>query len=120
MFLPSHGMPVRIHRPAHLFLPLHRSVCIITGFVWNTERTRKQNEEWEQRLEQLQHYKAEHGDCLVPHGYKDDPSFAEWIHRQRTTFALHIKEGRVNAMIEDRMQKLEAMGFNFVRPGVLD
>lgn len=93
-------------------------VCFVKswpGFVWTTERTKKQNEDWNVRLEQLKEYKTQHGDCLVPHGYKPDPSFAEWIHRQRTTFAMHVKEGRTNPMVEERMKKLEEMGFNFVR-----
>jgi hypothetical protein len=60
-------------------------------------------------------YKAEHGDCLVPHGYPEDRSFAEWIHRQRTTYAHHIKEGRTNQVTEERVKKLEEIGFNFVR-----
>jgi Helicase associated domain len=87
------------------------------GFVWATERSKKQDEDWNARLEQLREYKDAHGDCLVPHGYKVDPSFAEWVHRQRTTYAIHLKEGRVNPMVEGRMKKLEDMGFNFVRYG---
>jgi hypothetical protein len=83
------------------------------GFVWSTERTKRQNEDWEMRLEQLKEYKLKHGDCLVPHGYSEDASFAEWIHRQRTTYATHIKEGRKNVMVEERMKRLEDIGFNF-------
>jgi Helicase associated domain len=89
--------------------------CCFTGFVWATERSKKQDEDWNARLEQLREYKEAHKDCLVPHGYKVDPSFAEWVHRQRTTYAIHLKEGRVNPMVEGRMKKLEEMGFNFVR-----
>lgn len=51
---------------------------------------------------------------MVPHGYYADPSFAEWIHRQRTTYASISKETEPkNAMVQDRMVKLEEMGFNF-------
>ena len=31
------------------------------GFVWSTERTKHQKEDWEARLEQLRQYKAKHG-----------------------------------------------------------
>ena len=31
------------------------------GFVWSTERTKKQNEDWEARFEQLKRYKEKHG-----------------------------------------------------------
>ena len=31
------------------------------GFVWSTQRTKKQNEDWQRRLEQLESYKEKHG-----------------------------------------------------------
>lgn len=43
------------------------------GFVWSTERTKRQNDNWESRFEQLKQYKAQHGHCQVPHGYAEDP-----------------------------------------------
>lgn len=50
---------------------------------------------------------------MVPHGYEVDPSFAEWIHRQRTTYASMLKEKIPNPMVLDRMNKLDELGFNF-------
>ena len=52
-------------------------------------------------------------DCLVPHGYSEDPSFAEWIHRQRTTYAMMLKQSNPNLMVKERMEKLLKIGFNF-------
>lgn len=49
----------------------------------------------------------------MPHGYDSDPSFAEWIHRQRTAYATMHKETKPNPLITERMQKLEEVGFNF-------
>lgn len=49
----------------------------------------------------------------MPHGYEIDPSFAEWVHRQRTTYAAMLKETMPNQMVQDRMKKLVEMGFNF-------
>lgn len=89
------------------------------GFVWSTERSKHQKEDWEARLQQLKDYKAKHGDCLVPHGYPGDPSFAEWVHRQRTTHAHMVKEEEAthtkqhNPLIEGRMKQLEELGFHF-------
>ena len=82
------------------------------GFVFSTERTKRQNDDWETRFEQLKRYKEKHGHCLVPHGYKEDPSFAEWIHRQRTTNA-SSRKGTPNPLVEERMKKLESIGFVF-------
>jgi Helicase associated domain len=50
---------------------------------------------------------------LVPHGYKPDPSFAEWIHRQRTGCAAMINDDNPNPLMQSRMVKLEEIGFNF-------
>jgi hypothetical protein len=50
---------------------------------------------------------------LVPHGYDVDPSFAEWIHRQRTAYASMIKDEKPNPLLQSRMKKLEEIGFNF-------
>jgi hypothetical protein len=52
-------------------------------------------------------------DCLVPHGYDADASFAEWIHRQRTAYASMEKEKTPNPLVKERMDKLEELGFNF-------
>ena len=83
------------------------------GFVWNTQRTQKQNEDWDRRFQQLEEYKEKHGDCLVPHGYSEDPSFAEWIHRQRTTYVALKKSKKPNPLIQERMDRLAAIDFNF-------
>jgi hypothetical protein len=83
------------------------------GFAWTTERTKQQNEDWQARLKQLQDFKQEHGHCLVPHGYSSDPSFAEWIHRQRTTYASMLKDTKANVVVKARMEHLRGMGFNF-------
>ena len=50
---------------------------------------------------------------MVPHGYEADPSFAEWIHRQRTAYAAFIKEEKPNPLVQSRIAKLEEIGFNF-------
>ena len=49
----------------------------------------------------------------MPHGYEPDPSFAEWIHRQRTTYAAMKKDKAPIALVVERMAKLEEMDFNF-------
>lgn len=50
---------------------------------------------------------------MVPHGYEADPSFAEWIHRQRTSYASIVKDEKPNPLVQNRIAKLEEIGFNF-------
>jgi len=35
------------------------------GFLWTTERSKRQNEDWNNRLEQLNEYKTKHGVSLL-------------------------------------------------------
>ena len=89
------------------------------GFIWTCERPKKQQDDWNSRFEQLQAYKEKHGDCNVPHGFPEDPAFAEWIHRQRTTHASIQKKpdskgtakGYTN--LQERMDRLAEIGFSF-------
>ena len=63
-------------------------------------------------MDLVEHDKLTHPE-LVPHAYSKDPSFAEWIHRQRTTHASMLKAKKVNPVVKERMEQLKAMGFNF-------
>jgi hypothetical protein len=90
------------------------------SFVWSTQRTQQQEQDWKARYEQLVEFKKIHGHCLVPHGYASDPSFAEWIHRQRTTYAsidntttTTTSTESSNLMVRERMDMLQQLGFNF-------
>jgi hypothetical protein len=85
------------------------------GFVFATERTKHQKEDWNARLKQLEEYVRKHSDAMVPHGYKEDPSFGEWVHRQRTSYTTHArsKNKKANPLLEERIDKLKAVGFNF-------
>jgi hypothetical protein len=84
------------------------------GFVWNTQRTERQNEDWEKRYAQLVQFQKQNGHCLIPHGYEPDPGLAEWVHRQRTTYASRFKQQQQQQqLIQQRMNKLQDIGFNF-------
>ena len=68
------------------------------GFVWNPQGTQPT---WDERLDELTKYKAEHGDCKVP---KSQGSLGGWVDKQRTD----RKKGKLS---EERVQKLDALGF---------
>ena len=42
-------------------------------------RSKKKDEKWLATLEELKSYKAEHGDCIVPRGYIENPRLASWV-----------------------------------------
>ena len=66
---------------------------------------------WETRYQQLIEYKAEHGDCNVPMR-KDDPQLGEWVGQQRKQYKAK-KEGKKAAITEERIQKLDGLGFTW-------
>jgi len=72
--------------------------------------------EWDVRLSELQKYKAEHGDCLVPRNYSATPQLGAWVHCQRLKYKW-LKNGRPSSITKDRVDKLEAIkGWVWVVP----
>eukprot|EP00873_Tetraselmis_striata_P009054 jgi/Tetstr1/429318/TSEL_019236.t1 len=58
---------------------------------------------WWRRCKELEEYKEEHGDCLVPRGYKPNPALGRWADMQRE---LHRK----GALKAEQVEALEALG----------
>jgi len=58
----------------------------------------------------LKKYKAEHGNCLVPHTYPANPRLARWVKRQRYQYKL-LKLGKNTSMPIHRIKMLEDIGF---------
>ena len=62
------------------------------GFVFSTERKRIEKEDWDARFQQLLQFQQEHGHTMVPYSFVTDKPFADWVHRQRTTFTQMQKQ----------------------------
>ena len=67
---------------------------------------------WLQKFDALLDYRNEHGDFLVPHGYPEDPTLANWVASQRHQYKLYQK-GSKSHMSERRLQILTEAGFPF-------
>ena len=59
---------------------------------------------WESMFRALADYRKIHGDCNVPIGWPEDPSFARWCHGQRAAY-------RRKSLSPDRIKKLDDLGF---------
>jgi superfamily II DNA or RNA helicase len=70
-----------------------------TNFVWDVIDTM-----WHRMFVALQTYKAEHGNCEVPQGWRDNIGLGTWVARQRV---LH----RIGKLSPERRTKLEGVGF---------
>jgi Helicase associated domain len=75
------------------------------GFVWDSHRAA-----WEERLDELRHFRAKHGHCNVPANFEENPTLAIWIKCQRRQRRLYYK-GEPSNMNQERLQKMDALGF---------
>lgn len=69
-----------------------------------------QAENWMEKFEELLDFRLKHGHCLVPNAFKENPSLAEWVKRQRYQFKLK-RLGHHSNMSDDRIAALEKLGF---------
>jgi len=83
------------------------------GFVWDASdksAVKTNDEGWMQMFEELMEYKEQHGDCLVPKKYEGNTKLAKWVSHQRQQYQ-NNKMGKTSPMTEERIYKLEQIGF---------
>eukprot|EP00814_Leptocylindrus_danicus_P016738 CAMPEP_0116023680 /NCGR_PEP_ID=MMETSP0321-20121206/11774_1 /TAXON_ID=163516 /ORGANISM="Leptocylindrus danicus var. danicus, Strain B650" /LENGTH=358 /DNA_ID=CAMNT_0003495083 /DNA_START=85 /DNA_END=1162 /DNA_ORIENTATION=+ len=88
------------------------------GFVWDPSKnkidmrgaTGRRDEGWMLMLKELMKYKEKHGDCLVPNHYAGNPKLGRWVHKQRHVYR-EKKKGNTTQMSNERIKKLEEIGF---------
>ena len=77
------------------------------GFSWENLTTIRFERIWNEKFARLEEYKREHGDCLVPHIYKEDRGLGFWVSDQR-------KLNKRNLLREDRKRKLDDLGMVWI------
>ena len=80
------------------------------GVDWKTSQRGKESNNWNERFEQLREFKAQFGHCTVPTRYPANPKLGRWVMTQRGTYRKN-KEGRPSPMTAERIQALNAIGF---------
>jgi hypothetical protein len=83
------------------------------GFMWHAPaRGGLPNDTgWEAQLARLKAYQAEHGDCLVPASWAEDPKLGGWVSKQRVHKRRFDRGEPSEGMTAARVAKLEALGF---------
>lgn len=69
-----------------------------------------QFEQWTEKFQELCDFRKIRGHCQVPHTFKDNPSLARWVKRQRYQYKLKT-EGQMSTMTDQRAKLLEDIGF---------
>lgn len=74
-------------------------------FVWDTRSAT-----WEQRLQELAHFKMKHGHFNVP--YNENSKLLVWVRCQRRQYKLYAA-GAKSSLTTDRLNKLNSIGFDW-------
>jgi cobalamin biosynthesis protein CobT len=74
------------------------------GFVWGI----KNRVTWQDRYNELLHYRSQHGNCNVPQQYKTNHSLGIWVDKQR-------QKHKKGDMSEEHQNLLNAIDFEWVR-----
>jgi hypothetical protein len=64
------------------------------------------DDQWNRNYDTLLAFRREHGHCDVPHFYKEDESFGNWVARQRQ-YQVY------GTLRKDRKQRLDEIGFTW-------
>ena len=89
------------------------------GFVWSKDADRELK--FMEMCQKLQEYKEKHGDCNVPHRYKQNKPLGLWVSDLRTSYRFRKKgvdkKGKRCGydLTDDRIRRLESMGFEWSR-----
>ena len=75
------------------------------GFIWDSHGAA-----WEERLNELRHFRRIHGHSNVPSQYDSNQKLATWVKCQRRQYKLFVGGQRSNMTLE-RVSKLEVLGF---------
>ncbi|KAL3809526.1 hypothetical protein ACHAXA_001257 [Cyclostephanos tholiformis] len=62
------------------------------------------------KLNELEAYRREYGDCLVPKRYRNNPSLGNWVNKQRQNYRKFMR-GEKTSMNETRISALNERGF---------
>jgi hypothetical protein len=77
------------------------------GFEWD-----RIGAAWEVRLSELAEFRKIHGHCNVPWGCSENATLANWVHKQRYQYRLHVT-GKTSPMTTFRIQEMENLGFEW-------
>lgn len=84
------------------------------GFTWKVAPSPVP---WEMRFLQLKEFKQKEKHCNVPQFYSEDPKLGIFVKDQRQQYKFFM-EGKKSAMTQERINRLEAIGFrwNVLKP----
>lgn len=98
----------------HQMLSDVKSSSLSTSPVPDPQNTRFKpfhERKWNEQLEELRAFKRQHGNCLVPHTFDENPLLARWVKRQRRQYKLMQEGDPTSTMTQERAEILTREGF---------
>ena len=90
--------------------PLKRQRQSQQDSVTSDDVGKSHSEKWCQRFEDLVQFRKEHGHCLVPLDWPENPPLAHWIKHQRCQYKAK-QDGKHSTLTPARQRALEELGF---------
>jgi phage pi2 protein 07 len=82
------------------------------GYVGNDTTGVPHEIRWDAMFDRLVAFKEEHGHCLVPNRYKEDPKLGAWVSTQRRQRKAILEEKFQSTILShNRIERLNAIGF---------
>ena len=67
---------------------------------------------WDEMFQCIKLYKAKCGDCNVPIKFNENRKLGAWVSKQRFSYKM-LEEGKKSSITEERIQKLNGIGFQW-------
>ena len=74
------------------------------GFVWEEIQKKRNDIKWDDKFDQLKHYKRVYGHTQVPREWPENPQLGKWVSYQRSLYGRGL-------LPDDREAKLKSLGF---------
>jgi hypothetical protein len=74
-------------------------------------KTLTTSDRWMERFQQLSLYREEHGHCLVPKRYRENPPLGNWVNKQRQEYRRYWQGTRPCSLTSERIEVLNQIGF---------
>ena len=83
------------------------------GLDFNDTQQKREEAQWQSKLELLRQYQEQHGHCRVPQSYEiDGVKLGFWLNDQRSEYKKHMK-GKYSYITQERINALNAIGLEW-------
>ena len=119
---PQLGKWVSNQRTAHKLLQEGKKSTLMNervnalenaGFCWSAFSGSYKSYKWDENFKALKEYREKHGNCNVPHNFKEKPELGKFVSYQRSAYKMYSK-GMKSKLTDTRVSALETIGFKWV------